>query len=64
MIRYTYIKPITEIIQQKEDCFILFSTGTNDRPMANEYEFDDDEEEDQWGNLSGWNDFDGWVTDE
>ena len=50
MIRKKYIKPITEIISQKEDCFIMFSTGTEDI-FANEYEFED--EDDPWGNLSG-----------
>ena len=60
MKRKKYIKPITEIISQKEDCFIMFSTGTEDI-FANEYEFED--EDDHWGSLSGWDDLSSWGTD-
>lgn len=61
MERKEYIAPITECISQKEDCFIMWSTGT-DEFAANEYEFED--EEDPWGNLSGWDDLGGWSQEE
>lgn len=60
MNKMKYIKPITEIISQKEDCFIMWSTGGEDI-FANENTFED--EDDPWNNLSGWDDLSSWGTD-
>lgn len=61
-----YIRPTTEIIMQMDETCYGFGfsqepeTGT-DEYWANENTF---EEEDPWGNLSGWDDLGSWGIDE